>query len=83
MLVELKSKVFSDKVLTTLTQLIETELKKIVGRVQVLVDFHRNTGWATINHNYFRKIHVKSGSLLAHFHRLIDCVVVVFSPPGI
>lgn len=36
MLVELKSKVFSDKVLTTLTQLIETELKKIVGRVQVV-----------------------------------------------
>jgi len=36
MLVELKSKVFSDKVLNTMTQLIETELKKMTGRVQVV-----------------------------------------------
>lgn len=35
MLIELKSKVFSDKVLKTMTQLVETELKKMTGRVQV------------------------------------------------
>ena len=37
MLIELKSKVFSDKVLKTMTQLLETELKKMTGRVQVFL----------------------------------------------
>ena len=35
MLFELKSKVFSDKVLKTISQLVEAELKKLVDRVQV------------------------------------------------
>ena len=35
MLTELKSKVFSDKVLKTMSSLVEAELKKMTGRVQV------------------------------------------------
>ena len=37
MLIEIKSKVFSEKILNTLTQLVEGEVKKMQDRVQVSI----------------------------------------------